>query len=202
MRLFSMWGDSVAAGTFSPSPTSTERCYLDPIPTLRVHHATGGRWIGIDRSLPGVGLMQQRPGWWESLKSDAQSQVVVMRFGGCDALGEVDVDEFEETLWSAAHHPGMLGKAVILVGVIDMARRPEWQDPIGMTEEVFESKRDRADRFDHAVWRVAKGGGFPFVDVRALPFLPPFDIADAVHPAQAYSDRCADAIARALMGIS
>jgi len=48
------------------------------------------------------------------------------------------------------------------------------------------------------VERTADAHGTGFVDVRAVPYTLPDDLADAVHPAQAWSDRITAAIAQAL----
>ena len=46
--------------------------------------------------------------------------------------------------------------------------------------------------------RTADATGAGFVDVRAVPATLPDDLADAVHPAQAWSDRTTAAIVRHL----
>jgi hypothetical protein len=71
------------------------------------------------------------------------------------------------------------GKRVLLVGVIATAT-------------------GETDDFDLAVERTADAHGTGFVDVRAVPYTLPDDLADAVHPAQAWSDRITALIAKSL----
>ena len=54
------------------------------------------------------------------------------------------------------------------------------------------------DKFNAAVKRVADAYGTGFVDVRTVPVTFPDDLADPVHPAQAWSDRITALIAKSL----
>jgi GGDEF domain-containing protein len=112
------------------------------------------------------------------LAASRQSDLVV-RYGGADALRGVPLAEFEQDLAELVRLAQAAHKRVLLVGVI--------ATPTGAT-----------DAFDLAVERTADALGTGFVDVRAVPATLPDDLADAVHPAQAWSDRITAAIVRHL----
>jgi hypothetical protein len=96
--------------------------------------------------------------------------------------------DFERDLSALVTLAQSAGKTVLLVGVIAF-------HPAG---DVTQALADRADDFDLAVERVADAYGTGFVDVRAIPVTFPGDLADPVHPAQAWSDRLTAAIVRPL----
>jgi hypothetical protein len=81
--------------------------------------------------------------------------------------------------WALVRLAQAAAQAVLLVGVI--------ATPTGATDD-----------FDLAVERTADALGTGFVDVRAVSVTFPDDLADAVHPAQAWSDRITAAIVRHL----
>jgi len=94
-------------------------------------------------------------------------------------LRAVPLADFERDLAAMVALAQAAGKRVLLVGVIATAT-------------------GETDDFDLAVERTADAHGTGFVDVRAVPYTLPDDLADAVHPAQAWSDRITAAIAQAL----
>ena len=195
--LISIWGDSTHSGGFARTPQEAGGGYLNPRPTARVVQQLGGAALGIDRSIPGWGIEAHAGGWASTMAMDPAG-VIVLRFGGADTLGGIPPDLFSAVLNTMAGVAQLAGKRVVLVGIIYLARRPEWQDPIGMTADIVAAQQLRSAVLNDAVRAVATRRALPFADIRALPFDPATDIADAVHPAQGYSNRCADAIAACL----
>lgn len=108
-----------------------------------------------------------------------RADTLVIRYGGADALRAVPLAYFERDLTTLVATAQAAGKTVLLVGVIATSS--------GVTDD-----------FDLAVERVADAMGAGFVDVRAVPAAFPDDLADAVHPAQAWSDRITAAIVMAI----
>lgn len=192
-KLFSIYSDSSGAGSYSKTSSDTERSYLAVRPMTRMLQNLPG-WQGIDHSIPGWTIMEHSLGWDSAIAVDP-ADVIVIRLGGGDALVGTDYAKAEMTLTNMVVSAQSKNKKVVLVGVISFART-SWWDYLPI--EVFESKRDRATTIDAIIRRVAITTNTPFVDIRALPFNASTDIIDAVHPAQDYSNRCADAIASTL----
>lgn len=198
--LVSCWGDSITSGSIAPSPDVAGGTYLAVRPVERLQQMLAAQAWCIDRGVPALSVEDLWPGWESSVRMDPAA-VLVLRVGGADTLGGVSVQRFEGLLHELVLTCQRAGKRVVLPGVIHMARKPEWQDRIGLTAEVYAAKADKAAQMDRAVQAVALATGAVHVDVRALPFAGPADIADAVHPAQAYADRCVAAIAAAVRGV-
>jgi hypothetical protein len=140
----------------------------------------------VDLSLPGAtvadalaGVAMMPFGRFADHVATTQASVLVIRYGGADALRAVPLADFERDLAAMVALAQAAGKRVLLVGVIATAT-------------------GETDDFDLAVERTADAHGTGFVDVRAVPYTLPDDLADAVHPAQAWSDRITAAIAQAL----
>ena len=72
------------------------------------------------------------------------------------------------------------------------------QPPAYGAAAIMTSVSVATDDFDLAVERTADALGTGFVDVRAVSVTFPGDLADPVHPAQAWSDRLTAAIVRPL----
>lgn len=197
LALVSFWGDSTHSGGFARTPQEAGGGYLSPRPTARVVQQLAGAALGIDRSIPGWGIEAQAGGWASTMAMDPAA-VAVLRFGGADTLGTITPEAFAATLDAMVDVAQRAGKRVVLAGIIYLARRPEWQEPIGMTAAIVTAMQSRRAELNTAVRAVATRRALPFADIGALPFDPLADIADAVHPAQGYSDRCADAIAACL----
>jgi hypothetical protein len=169
----------------------------------------------IDRPIPRIArqagvqcINHAIPGWTIANHastfdvSDSPASVVVMRFGGADTLTLTDQTQFAQALTTQVTQAKAAGKTPVLVGVIRLARKPLEQDAIGIDTAAFEMFDAHSALLDRAIKTVAEQQAARFVDIRALRFDGAIDIADAVHPAQAYSDRCADAIAQALPTLS
>lgn len=196
--LVSFFGDSLLSGGVA---TSTDPMapgtHLDPRPVARVVQRLGGAILGIDRSVPGWGAAQHASGWTSTVDIDP-AEIVVMRMGGADTIGPTTPAQLAGTLDEMVRIALAKGKRVVLAGLIHVVRRPEWQDPMGMSAELFAEIAAKVPHMDAAVRSVAARHRVPFADTYALPFDPERDIADAVHPAQGYSNRCADLIADAV----
>jgi len=135
-----------------------------------------GITVGFE-ALAGVAMMPF--GRFADHVATTQARLLVIRYGGADALRAVPLADFERDLAAMVALAQAAGKRVLLVGVIATAT-------------------GETDDFDLAVERTADARGTGFVDVRAVPYTLPDDLADAVHPAQAWSDRITAAIAQAL----
>lgn len=197
-RLVSVYGDSATAGSYSATPLAAQRSYLAVRPVARMVQALGAGWAGIDRGIPGWGTGEHWLGWESTIAMDPAS-ITVLRFGAGDAALSTDPVVFEARLLAMTRIVQAAGKRAVLPGVIHVARRPEWQDPIGVTAEVISDKARWFAEMDQRVRNVSSATGGAFVDIRALRFDGAVDIADAVHPAQGYANRCADAIAVAIL---
>jgi YebC/PmpR family DNA-binding regulatory protein len=128
-------------------------------------------------ALDGVAMMPF--GAFEHHIKASAADTVVLRYGGADALRGTPLAAFERDLGALAALARVTGKRVLLVGVIETASHD-------------------TDAYDLAVERTADALGLGFVDVRSVPFALPDDLADGVHPAQAWSDRITAAIVRHL----
>ena len=118
----------------------------------------------------------------------AQADTLVIRYGAADAIRGALLADFERNLAHLVMLAQDASKAVLLVGIIDV------HEHFDITAEMVERLSD----FNLAVERVAVARGTGFVDVRAVPVTLPDDLADHVHPAQAWSDRVTAAIVRHL----
>lgn len=146
-------------------------------PVRRAQELLGGAALCVDLSLPGAtvadalaGVPMMPFGPFAQHVQSTQADTLVIRYGGADAIRGTPLDEFERDLSVLVHLAQDAGKTVLLVGVI--------ATPTGVTDD-----------YDLIVERTADAFGTGFVDVRAVPFTWPGDLADGVHPAQDWSDR-------------
>jgi hypothetical protein len=188
-------GDSLFSGGVHLSPSGDQTGWLSPRPVLLMRRLLGVDCIDYSRG--GFGAAALLSSWGTDLLVEP-SRCVVLRLGGADAIGGVDPAQFERDLDQLVALARAAGKAVVLPGLPWMARRPDWQDPIGMTQAVYIDRAERAAAMNTAVRRVASAADVPFVDIRSLPFTGPTDLADAVHLGQDYANRCVAAIAAAV----
>lgn len=188
-------GDSLFSGGIHLSPTGDQAGWLSPRPVLLLRQQLGVDCIDYSRG--GFGARALLSSWETDLLVEP-SNCVVLRLGGADAIGGVEPSEFKGDLAELVRLALAAGRRVVLPGLPWMARRPAWQDPIGMTQAVFVDRAARAAAIDSAVREVALDAGVPFVDIRSLPFQGAEDLADAVHLAQPYANRCIAAIAAAV----
>ena len=178
------YGDSLTFGSIEGPASTLTRLAVPPV--RRAQELLGDAAVCVDMSLPGAtvgdalaGVAMMPFGRFADHVATTQASVLVIRYGGADALRAVPLADFERDLAAMVALAQAAGKRVLLVGVIATAT-------------------GETDDFDLAVERTADAHGTGFVDVRAVPYTLPDDLADAVHPAQAWSDRITAAIAQAL----
>gem|GEM_PF-2790407 len=183
-RVIEFFGDSLTFGSIEgPSGTLTR---LAVPPVRRAQELLGDAALCVDMSLPGAtvgdalaGVAMMPFGRFADHVATTQASVLVIRYGGADAVRGTPLADFERDLGEMVSLAQAAGKTVLLVGVIATTA--------GVTDD-----------FDLAVERAADAFGTGFVDVRSVPFTLPADLADDVHPAQAWSDRITALIAKSL----
>lgn len=178
------YGDSLTFGSIEGPAGELTRLAVPPV--RRAQQQLEDAAVCVDLSLPGAtvrdaldGVAMMPFGRFAEHVATTTASVLVVRYGGADALRGVAVADFERDLAELVRLAQAAHKRVLLVGVI--------ATPTGATDD-----------FDLAVERTADALGAGFVDVRAVPATLPDDLADAVHPAQAWSDRTTAAIVRHL----
>ncbi len=178
------YGDSLTFGSIAGPGGELTRLPVPPV--RRAQELLGDTALCVDLSLPGATVADALAGvammpfgaFGQHIRASA-ADTVVIRYGGADAIRGTPLPDFERDLSALVTLAQAAGKTVWLVGVI--------ATPTGVTDD-----------FDLAVERTADALGVGFVDVRAVPYAFPDDLADAVHPAQAWSDRLTAAIVRPL----
>jgi hypothetical protein len=183
-RVIEFFGDSLTFGSIEGPAGTLSR--LDVPPVRRAQEFLGDAAVCVDMSLPGAtvgdalaGVAMMPFGRFADHVATTQASVLVIRYGGADAIRGTPLADFERDLAAMVRLAQAAGKRVLLVGVIATTS--------GIT-----------DPFDLAVERTADAHGTGFVDVRAVPYTLPDDLADDVHPAQAWSDRITALIAKSL----
>ena len=183
-RVIEFFGDSLTFGSIEgPSGTLTR---LAVPPVRRAQELLGDAALCVDLSLPGAtvadalaGVAMMPFGPFAEHVRTTQAGTLVIRYGGADAVRGTPLAAFERDLGAMVTLAQTAGKTVWLVGVI--------ATPTGVTDD-----------YDLIVERTADAHGAGFVDVRSVAVTFPDDLADDVHPAQAWSDRMTGAIVRAL----
>ena len=182
------YGDSLTFGSIEGPAGALTR--LDVPPVRRAQELLGDAAVCVDMSLPGAtvrdaldGVAMMPFGRFAEHVAATSASVMVIRYGGADAVRGTPLADFERGLAAMVGLAKSVGKRVLLVGVIATTT--------GVTDD-----------YDLIVERVADAHGTDFVDVRAVPVALPDDLADAVHPAQAWSDRITAAIVRHLQAMT
>ena len=183
-RVIEWYGDSLTFGSIAGPGGELTRLPVPPV--RRAQELLGSAALCVDLSLPGATVADALAGvammpfgaFGQHIKTSA-ADTVVIRYGGADALRGTPLAAFERDLGALAALARVTGKRVLLVGVIETASHD-------------------TDAYDLAVERTADALGLGFVDVRSVPYALPDDLADGVHPAQAWSDRITAAIVRHL----
>ncbi len=183
-RVIEWYGDSLTFGSIAGPSGELTRLAVPPV--RRAQELLGSAALCVDLSLPGAtvadalaGVAMMPFGAFAQHVSATAASTLVIRYGGADALRAVPLADFERDLGEMVSLAQAAGKTVLLVGVIATTT--------GVTDD-----------YDLAVERAADAFGTGFVDVRAVPFALPDDLADDVHPAQAWSDRITALIAKSL----
>jgi hypothetical protein len=184
LRVIEFYGDSLTFGSIAGPSGELTRLAVPPV--RRAQELLGASALCVDLSLPGAtvrdaldGVNMMPFGRFADHVAATSAQTLVIRYGGADALRGTPLPDFERDLSALVRLAQSAGKTVLMVGVIATTT--------GVTDD-----------FDLAVERTADAMGLGFVDVRAVPFAFPDDLADGVHPAQAWSDRLTAAIVRHL----
>lgn len=187
------YGDSLTFGSIAGPAGELTRIAVPPV--RRAQELLGDSALCVDMSLPGAtvrdaldGVNMMPFGRFAEHANLAQADTLVIRYGAADAIRGALLADFERNLAHLVMLAQDASKAVLLVGIIDV------HEHFDITAEMVERLSD----FNLAVERVAVARGTGFVDVRAVPVTLPDDLADHVHPAQAWSDRVTAAIVRHL----
>ena len=194
-RMIAFYGDSLTFGSIAGPAGELARLSVPPV--RRAQELLGDGFLCVDYSLPGATAADALAGvagmpfgpFADHIKTTAAT-TLVLRYGGADAARGVALPDFERNLSALVGLSQAAGKTVLLVGVIAF-----YSNGGAMTQDLVE----RADEFNAAVKRVADAYGTGFVDVRTVPVTFPDDLADPVHPAQAWSDEMTAAIVRHLL---
>ena len=183
-RVIEFYGDSLTFGSIEGPGGELTRLAVPPV--RRAQELLGDAALCMDLSLPGAtvadaldGVAMMPFGRFADHVAATAAQTLVIRYGGADAIRGTPLPDFERDLSALVTLAQAAGKTVWLVGVI--------ATPTGVTDD-----------FDLAVERTADAFGVGFVNVRAVSVTFPADLADGVHPAQAWSDRITAAIVRHL----
>ena len=183
-RVIEWYGDSLTFGSIAGPSGELTRLSVPPV--RRAQELLGGAALCVDLSLPGAtvadalaGVPMMPFGPFARHVQSTQADTLVIRYGGADAIRGTPLDEFERDLADVVEAAHSAGKTVLLVGVI--------ATPTGVTDD-----------YDLIVERTADANGAAFVDVRSVAVTFPDDLADGVHPAQAWSDRMTGLIAKSL----
>ena len=193
-RMIAFYGDSLTFGSIAGPAGELARLAVPPV--RRAQELLGDAALCVDLSLPGAtaadalaGVAGMPFGPFAEHVRATLADTLVLRYGAADAVRGVALPDFERNLSALVGLSQAAGKTVLIVGVIAV-----YSNGGAMTQDLVE----RADEFNAAVKRVADAYGTGFVDVRTVPVTFPDDLADPVHPAQAWSDRITAAIAQAL----
>ena len=191
-RVIAFYGDSLTFGSIAGPAGELARLSVPPV--RRAQELLGDGALAVDMSLPGATAADALAGvagmpfgpFADHVKTTAAT-TLVLRYGGADAVRGVPLPDFERNLSTMVGLAQAAGKTPLLVGVIAFHANGG-----AMTQDLVE----RADEFNAAVKRVAGAYNTGFADVRSVPVTFPDDLADPVHPAQAWSDRITAAIVK------
>lgn len=183
-QVVEFYGDSLTFGSIEGPAGELARLSVPPV--RRAQELLGDGFLCVDYSLPGATAADALAGvagmpfgpFAEHVKTTS-ARLLVIRYGGADAVRGTPLADFERDLGEMVTLAQAAGKTVLLVGVIATTT--------GVTDD-----------YDLAVERAADAFGTGFIDVRAVPVTWPDDLADDVHPAQAWSDRITALIAKSL----
>ena len=183
-RVIEFYGDSLTFGSIEGPAGTLTRLAVPPV--RRAQELLGDSALCVDLSLPGAtvadalaGVAMMPFGRFAEHVRTTQASTLVIRYGGADAVRGTPLADFERDLEAMVSLAKKSHKLILLVGVIATTS--------GVTDD-----------YDLAVERVADAHATGFVDVRSVPFTLPDDLADDVHPAQAWSDRITALIAKSL----
>jgi lysophospholipase L1-like esterase len=171
-RTVAFYGDSITSGTHSRDYDIWQPVRWSPSPVEAID-AQLQAWSAIDYSRDGLLAHEAR------IAAD-ESALVVLRFGVADTIVGTPPARFRAAVAGLIAQARAQNKRVILVGL------PHTATP-GATAPL-----------DAVLGHLATEWSLPFVDLQALPFNPATDLADPIHPGQAYSERIGAAVAAAI----
>ena len=169
-RVVAFYGDSITEGTHSAKYNEwlPERW----LPTPVEHIASLADIVAIDYSVNGGSSRNA------FIKSDNAS-IVVIRFGVADTVYKLTPEVFGENITRMVAEARSFGKRVVLTGLPHTADLD--------TSVLNTVMKERA---------LALNVGF--VDIYSLPFDATTDLADTLHPAEGYSRRIGEVVAKYL----
>lgn len=196
----SFYGDSILSGGIKlmQPDGSTTPGWLNPLPVQRITALSAGRITGVDWSLPGATVQDARDGtpgmpfgpFAQAIKADS-SRVVVIGYATANALRfPRALAEYEATLADMVLEARDAGKRVLLLGAPYIALPMP-----GQSADDSAAIAMRINIFDLATKAVAARTGVRYIDLRQVVFFGVTDMADDVHPNQAYSARLCALIA-------
>ena len=168
------YGDSVSWGSCASCPTYR----LEVPPVRRINELATGKFELLDFSLPGATVVDALQGGrampfstFVAQMDYSPEKVVLLRFGGADALLGEDVEVFRAGLKELVKAALAKNKRPVITGIV-------WTSTPNTTLDLFNS----------VAKQVAEETQVKFLDLRSLPYSPE-DSVDGLHPNQAYSDR-------------
>ena len=169
-RVVAFYGDSITEGTHSAKYDEwfPERW----LPTPVEHIAALANIIGIDYSVNGASSVDA------VIKQD-NSSIVVIRFGVADTVRNMSPEVFRTAITRLVAEARAHGKRVILTGLTHTADKD-------------------TSVLNRVMQECANSLGVEFIDIYSLPFSPTTDLADTLHPAEGYSRRIGEEIAKYL----
>ena len=195
----SVYSDSILSGSIK-----TGSGWLSPRPIERIAAMSNGALITVDHSVPGATVQDVSAGvpgvpfgkFSKAIEADP-SRVLVLAYSTAGALrfgGQLA--DYEALLGTMVTQALALGKTVVLVG------SPWIASPIpGLSAADSAATLQTIADFDQATRRLAASKNIVFVNLRELRPAMAQDMADDVHPAQAYSELFAQLVAQALLKI-
>lgn len=165
-----VYGDSLASGHLATPPGR-----LAVPPARRLQEMLGEQALVVDYAQPGARVADALAGaatmplqaFAEHVRT-ATPDVVVLRFGGADALLGTPPENFARDVAQLVALARAEGAAVVLVG---LPHHP--------------AHERRLQALDAAAAGIARAAGLPWVDLLAVPA---GELADGTHPSQGYAD--------------
>lgn len=195
----SVYSDSILSGSIK-----TGSGWLSPRPIERIAALSNGALITVDHSVPGATVQDVSAGvpgvpfgkFSKAIEADP-SRVLVLAYSTAGALRFGDQPAAYETLLSTMITQALaLGKTVVLVG------SPWIASPIpSLSAADSEAALRNIAAFDLSTRSIAAQHNLLFINLRSLRPAQAADMADEVHPAQAYSELIAQLVAQALLKI-
>lgn len=164
------YGDSITYGTHSADYNVWTPVRWNPSPVE--HIAALADIEALDYSVDGSSAVGAR------LRSD-NSSVVVIRYGVADRVRDIHPETFKAGITSLVNEAKSKGKRVILTGLPHTA---------GLDTSAL----------NYIMMECAVALNVEFIDIHSLPFDAATDLADAIHPAEGYSRRIGETIAKYL----